>query len=63
MIKNRSAGRTSPFNSFIPSSLHQGPTNQQFNTASNSTPSGYNHRIRTSLPVFNGGLQKTFATG
>lgn len=64
MLKNRSVGRSSPFNSFIPSALHQNITpnnNQQHSSSRNNKTSS--HRTRTSLPVFNTGLQKTFATG
>lgn len=66
MLKNRSVGRSSPFNSFIPSALHQNITpinHQQHSPPSHNHNKTSSHRTRSSLPVFNTGLQKTFATG
>lgn len=65
MLKNRSVGRSSPFNSFIPSALHQNitPINHQQHSSSHNNNKQSSHRTRSSLPVFNTGLQKTFATG
>lgn len=58
MMKNRSVDR-SPTSSFIPSTMHSIHHNQI-----NSTPNiqGQSH-ARSNLNLFNGGLQKTFATG
>lgn len=63
MMKNRSADRSS-VNSFIPSALHQNMniSSSQFNASQGSNRSGQ-HDMRPSLNLFNGGLQKTFATG
>lgn len=63
MMKNRSADRCS-VNSFIPSALHQNMniSNSQFN-ASQGSGSDRQNAMRPSLNLFNGGLQKTFATG
>lgn len=62
MIKNRSLDRSSPVNSFIPSALHQNMnvSSRQFNA---STAGSTNQNMRPSLNLFNGSLQKTFATG
>lgn len=63
MIKNRSLDRSSPVNSFIPSALHQNMniSNRQFNASTGNSSSSQN--MRPSLNLFNGSLQKTFATG
>lgn len=58
MMKNRSVDR-SPSSSFIPSTMHSSHHNQ-FN--SSQTVQGQTHG-RSNLNLFNGGLQKTFATG
>ncbi len=62
MIKNRSLDRSSPVNSFIPSALHQNMnvSSRQFNA---STSGSSSQNMRPSLNLFNGSLQKTFATG
>lgn len=58
MMKNRAVDR-SPTSSFIPSTMHSSHHNQ-FNTA--QSVQGPSHG-RSNLNLFNGGLQKTFATG
>lgn len=65
MIKNRSLDRSSPINSFSPSALHQNMnlSNNQFNASPHNGSTGRQSGIKPSLNLFNGGLQKTFATG
>lgn len=58
MMKNRSVDR-SPTSSFIPSAIHSSHHNQ-FNSAQSIQGKSQG---RSNLNVFNGGLQKTFATG
>lgn len=64
MMKNRSLDRSS-VNSFIPSALHQNLniSNNQFNSSQSRGTSSSQNALRPSLNLFNGGLQKTFATG
>lgn len=64
MMKNRTVDRSTA-NSFIPSAMHQSmANNSQFNQShGHSERSNGQHGMRPSLNLFNGGLQKTFATG
>lgn len=65
MMKNRVADRSSPVSSFVPTALHQNLniSNRQFNASQSNASATGQRGMRPSLNLFNGGLQKTFATG